>query len=36
MKLLAVSLQMESLFIPEAYPSIMDRLIDQILDCICA
>lgn len=36
MKLLAVSLQMESLFIAEAYPSMMDRLIHQITDCICA
>lgn len=36
MKLLAVSLQMESLFLPEAYPSMMDRLINQISDCICA
>ena len=36
MKLLAVSLQMKSLFLPEAHPSMMDRLVDQILDCICA
>ena len=36
MKLLAVSLQMESLFLPEAYPSMMHRLINQISDCICA